>query len=58
MDVRAPAAASKDRTIQILIWFLFVVATFAVVVRLGMKYAMTRRLAWDDWLMIMAQVGR
>ncbi|KAI0878569.1 hypothetical protein GGS24DRAFT_496824 [Hypoxylon argillaceum] len=40
---------------QILLWFLFVVAILSVGARLGTKYAMTRKLSWDDWIMIAAQ---
>ncbi|KAI1149590.1 hypothetical protein F4825DRAFT_463982 [Nemania diffusa] len=40
---------------QILLWFLFVVAILSVGARLGTKYAMTRKLSWDDWIMVAAQ---
>ncbi|KAI1086428.1 hypothetical protein F5B19DRAFT_160790 [Rostrohypoxylon terebratum] len=39
---------------QIAIWFLFVVEVFGVGAGLGTKYALLRKLAGDDWLMLMA----
>ncbi|KAI1370333.1 hypothetical protein F4677DRAFT_438689 [Hypoxylon crocopeplum] len=56
MDVRAVAADDKSQIIQIVIWFVCIVAVFSVGARMGTKYIMTRKLAWDDWLMLIAQV--
>ncbi|KAK6827411.1 hypothetical protein PG987_010752 [Apiospora arundinis] len=47
----------EDRSIQILVWFIFTAATLSVVIGLGMKYIMVRKLGPDDWLLILAQVG-
>lgn len=41
---------------QIAIWFLFVVEVFSVGAGLGTKYALLRKFAGDDWLMLMALV--
>ncbi|KAI1274446.1 hypothetical protein F5Y07DRAFT_214129 [Xylaria sp. FL0933] len=41
--------------LQILLWFLFIVAVLSVGARLGTKYYMTRKLAWDDWILLAAQ---
>ncbi|KAI1347668.1 hypothetical protein F5Y01DRAFT_307393 [Xylaria sp. FL0043] len=43
---------ANDRGTQFLIWFLFISATFSVLVRLGIKYAMTYGLAADGKLII------
>ncbi|KAI2462938.1 hypothetical protein F4781DRAFT_418334 [Annulohypoxylon bovei var. microspora] len=45
-----------SQTAQIIIWFLFVVAVFSVGAGIGTKYALLRRLAWDDWLMFLALI--
>lgn len=42
----------NSRGTQFIIWFLFIVAGFSVVVRLGIKRAMTYGLAADDWLIV------
>ncbi|KAI0908552.1 hypothetical protein F4823DRAFT_488362 [Ustulina deusta] len=41
--------------LQILLWFLFIVAILSVGARLGTKYYMTRKLARDDWILLAAQ---
>ncbi|KAI1137560.1 hypothetical protein F5Y05DRAFT_419501 [Hypoxylon sp. FL0543] len=46
--------ADASQTAQIIIWFLFVVGVFSVGAGLGTKYALTRKLAWDDGLMLLA----
>ncbi|KAI1409820.1 hypothetical protein F5Y13DRAFT_181693 [Hypoxylon sp. FL1857] len=46
--------ADVSQTAQIIIWFLFVVGVFSVGAGLGTKYALTRKLAWDDGLMLLA----
>ncbi len=43
--------------LQILLWFLFIVAILSVGARLGTKYYMTRKLARDDWILLAAQVS-
>ncbi|KAI1101870.1 hypothetical protein F4804DRAFT_314727 [Jackrogersella minutella] len=43
-----------SQTAQIIIWFLFVVSVFSVGAGLGTKYALLRKLTWDDWLMFLA----
>ncbi|KAI1270866.1 hypothetical protein F5Y07DRAFT_405021 [Xylaria sp. FL0933] len=43
---------ANDRGTQFIIWFLFISATFSVLVRLGIKYAMTYGLAADGKLII------
>ncbi|KAI0839455.1 hypothetical protein F5Y06DRAFT_286471 [Hypoxylon sp. FL0890] len=48
------ATADVSQTAQIIIWFLFVVGLFSVGAGLGTKYALTRKIAWDDGLMILA----
>ncbi|KAI3327525.1 hypothetical protein HD806DRAFT_325633 [Xylariaceae sp. AK1471] len=57
MDKRQTLTNDVDEStvFQILLWFLFVVAILSVGARLGTKYAMTRKLSWDDWLMLAAQ---
>ncbi|KAK2603224.1 hypothetical protein N8I77_009697 [Diaporthe amygdali] len=57
MDPRSGAAGDKSRVSLVIIWFLFVAAVLSVCARLGTKYAMARRLAWDDGLIIIAQVS-
>lgn len=56
MDPRAEATRDRSRSTFVIIWFLFLAAVFSVGARLGTKYAMARNLAWDDTLMIIAQV--
>ncbi|KAI1212025.1 uncharacterized protein F4807DRAFT_417310 [Annulohypoxylon truncatum] len=48
--------ADVSQTAQIIIWFLFVVSVFSVGAGLGTKYALLRRFARDDWLMLLALV--
>ncbi|KAI2631633.1 hypothetical protein GGS21DRAFT_544344 [Xylaria nigripes] len=57
MDRRVVPVNDQRIIFQIILWFLFVVAILSLGARLGTKYAMTRKLAWDDWLMLAAQVG-
>ncbi|KAI1418923.1 hypothetical protein F5Y12DRAFT_721404 [Xylaria sp. FL1777] len=45
----------QGSVLQILLWFLFIVAILSVGARLGTKYYMTRKLAWDDWILLAAQ---
>lgn len=56
MDRRDVSQNDASTVFQILLWFLFVVAILSVGARLGTKYAMVRQLAWDDWIIIAAQV--
>ncbi|KAJ8120049.1 hypothetical protein ONZ43_g3145 [Nemania bipapillata] len=42
----------NSRLTQFIIWFLFIAAVFSACARLGIKYAMTHALAWDDKLII------
>lgn len=42
--------------LQILLWFLFIVAILSVGARVGTKFYMTRKLSRDDWILIAAQV--
>ncbi|KAI1813829.1 hypothetical protein GGS20DRAFT_453758 [Poronia punctata] len=56
MDRKGTIIANDESTVfQILLWFLLVAAMLSVGARLGTKFAMTRKLAWDDWLMLAAQ---
>ncbi|KAI3318886.1 hypothetical protein HD806DRAFT_511231 [Xylariaceae sp. AK1471] len=57
MSRRAVDTTDKSRTAPILLWFIFVVSVLAVAARLGTKYAMTRKLQWDDYLMLAAQAA-
>ncbi|KAI0518328.1 hypothetical protein F5B22DRAFT_81270 [Xylaria bambusicola] len=41
--------------LQILLWFLFIVAILSVGARIGTKFYMTRKLARDDWILLAAQ---
>ncbi|KAI0118584.1 hypothetical protein F4776DRAFT_666015 [Hypoxylon sp. NC0597] len=50
------AQTDQSTVIQIITWFLFVVAIFSVCVRLGTKYITTRTLRRDDLFIIVAQV--
>ncbi|KAI0023722.1 hypothetical protein F4780DRAFT_20289 [Xylariomycetidae sp. FL0641] len=45
-----------DKVVQIVTWFLFIVATFSVCARLITKYVTTRRLGNDDWFVVAAQI--
>ncbi|KAI1413003.1 hypothetical protein F5Y13DRAFT_199481 [Hypoxylon sp. FL1857] len=54
----SPGAQSDQSTlIQIITWFLFVVAIFGVCARLGTKYVTTRTLGRDDLFITLAQVS-
>ncbi|KAI0472263.1 hypothetical protein F4859DRAFT_504922 [Xylaria cf. heliscus] len=55
MDRRGASSNDQSTVFQILLWFLFIVAMFSLTARLGTKYAMTRKLAWNDWIMLAAQ---
>lgn len=58
MDIvpRSGAAGDKSRITLVIVWFLYLAAVLSVCARLGTKYAMARRLAADDALIIIAQV--
>lgn len=58
MNQETDTENDKSRLFQILIWFLFVSELLGVCARLGTKFAMSRRLAWDDYLIMIAQVRR
>ncbi|KAI1124191.1 hypothetical protein F5Y10DRAFT_285389 [Nemania abortiva] len=55
MDLRELPRNDARSVFQIILWFLFVVAVLSVGARLGTKYAMARRLSWDDWILLGAQ---
>ncbi|KAI8955180.1 hypothetical protein F4801DRAFT_377749 [Xylaria longipes] len=55
MDRRGAPPNDQSTVFQILLWFLFIVAFFSLTARLGTKYAMTRMLNWDDWILLAAQ---
>lgn len=55
-DRRGISPNEQSTVFQLLLWFLFIVATFSLLARLGTKYAMVRKLSWDDWIMLAAQV--
>ncbi len=57
MDRRDVATPGQGSTVQLLLWFIFVVSVLTVAARLGTKYAMTRKLGWDDYIMVAAQVS-
>ncbi|GAP85698.1 hypothetical protein SAMD00023353_1300240 [Rosellinia necatrix] len=57
MDRREVSQNDASTVFQILLWFLYVVAVFSVGARLGTKYAMVRQVAWDDWIILAAQVA-
>ncbi|KAI1325662.1 hypothetical protein F5Y16DRAFT_422723 [Xylariaceae sp. FL0255] len=57
MDRREPVAHSESNVFQILLWFLFIVALLGFGARIGTKFAMTRKLASDDWIMLAAQIA-
>lgn len=50
------AAGDKSRVSLVIVWFLFLAGVLSVCARLGTKYAMAKRLASDDALIIIAQV--
>lgn len=50
------AAGDKSGVSLVIVWFLFLAAVLSVCARLGTKYAMAKRLASDDALIIIAQV--
>ncbi|KAI1311112.1 hypothetical protein F5Y03DRAFT_343504 [Xylaria venustula] len=45
----------QGSVLQILLWFLFIVAILSVGARSGTKYYMTRKLGSDDWILLAAQ---
>ncbi|KAI0414961.1 hypothetical protein F5X98DRAFT_234345 [Xylaria grammica] len=55
MDTRVISQHDQSSVFQILLWFLFIVAILSVGARLGTKYYMTRKLGWDDWILLTAQ---
>ncbi|KAI1361537.1 hypothetical protein F5Y08DRAFT_314435 [Xylaria arbuscula] len=57
MDRRDDGGTSQSSTVQLLLWFIFVVSVLTVAARLGTKYALTRKLGWDDYIMLVAQVA-
>ncbi|KAI1262322.1 hypothetical protein F5Y18DRAFT_430223 [Xylariaceae sp. FL1019] len=57
MDRRDVIMNSQSNVFQILLWFIFVVVIFSVGARLGTKLAMTRKLGWDDQVMIAATIA-
>ncbi|KAL2279694.1 hypothetical protein FJTKL_13238 [Diaporthe vaccinii] len=58
MDIapRSGAAGDKSRVSLVIVWFLYLAAVLSVCARLGTKYAMAKRLASDDALILIAQV--
>lgn len=54
---QGPRDAGGQSQIQLITWFLFVVAVLGVCARLGTKYAMTSKLSRDDGLILGAFVG-
>ncbi|KAI1357840.1 hypothetical protein F5Y08DRAFT_137739 [Xylaria arbuscula] len=48
------ALSDRSRLFQFISWLLFVVTLFAVIARLATKYAITRKLEWDDWVILQA----
>ena len=57
MDRTDDADTGQSSTVQLLLWFIFVVSVLTVAARLGTKYALTRKLGWDDYIMLVAQVS-
>ncbi|KAK5625795.1 hypothetical protein RRF57_001511 [Xylaria bambusicola] len=57
MDQEHRAAMSQSSTVQLLLWFIFIVSVLTVAARLGTKYALTRKLGWDDYIMLAAQIA-
>ncbi|KAJ2991258.1 hypothetical protein NUW58_g2579 [Xylaria curta] len=57
MNERAVITEGQSRTVQLLLWFIFIVSVLTVTARLGTKYAMTRKLGWDDYIMLTAQIA-
>lgn len=56
MEAREVTHNDARTVFQILLWFLFIIAILSVGARLGTKYAMARKLALADWILIAAQV--
>lgn len=56
LEPRSGAAGYSSRVTLVIVWFLFLAAVLSVCARLGTKYAMAKRLASDDALIIAAQV--
>lgn len=56
MDAREVTHNDARTVFQILLWFLFIIAILSVGARLGIKYAMARKLALADWILLAAQV--
>ncbi|KAK8043037.1 hypothetical protein PG994_013520 [Apiospora phragmitis] len=57
MGMQDDAARDQGPTIQVLIWFLFTSATLSVVLGMGMKFAVVRKLGWDDLLLVLAHLN-
>ncbi|KAI1165811.1 hypothetical protein F5B18DRAFT_608780 [Nemania serpens] len=55
MDAREVTHNDARTVFQILLWFLFIIAILSVGARLGIKYAMARKLALADWILLAAQ---
>lgn len=56
MDLTTGTDDSRSQICLVITWLLFVVSVFGVCARLGTKYAMIRKLSWDDGLVLMALV--
>lgn len=56
LETRSGAAGDRSRVSLVIVWFLYLAAVLSVCARLGTKYAMAKRLASDDALIIGAQV--
>lgn len=52
-----PGQPNAQSKIQLITWFLLVVAILGVCARLGTRYTMTSKLSRDDWLLLVALVG-
>lgn len=48
----------RGKAALVIIWVLTIVSTSLVALRIYVKLRTTRRLWWDDWLQLMALVGR
>jgi hypothetical protein len=55
--MRPVTADNTAPLIAIVACLLLILATLAVLSRLGMKYWITRRLDLDDWMICVALVG-
>lgn len=57
MKPKSETTGDRSRVSLVIVWFLFLAAVLSVCARLGTKYAMAKRLAADDALIVAAQVG-